>query len=402
MKSPGPLVILMLDSLAVEYVERGYVPFFQSLTAEGQFRSLESLFAFDGVMAAAMTGRWPDETGVFARFAYGPKGSVMRHNPLRALNVLDPLAYYASGERRDEKPNAPPVKAVRKILRKYWMNGGLSNISNYARIPLALAHKFRYAMTLNKFENTLQIAGHETIYGKTHRLGRKSLFQYAPLPDARRKLETLPDLQDYGLLFVHTWGHLDSSGHDYGPASAEIRAMAGECDQQLAGFVQWLRARLPDTSFIMFADHGMHEVHTTLDVENVVNDAITGKGPLVFIDSTAVRAWGGGDGLSRLALRLAEMPGVRVLSDEDLKARHAFFPEREYGEMMAVAEPGYVFSPDFFEGPKRRVGMHGYFDDTNWLRPSLLWFGPAFDGSPAPFDPVAIPDVWRLADHALG
>ncbi|MCC6484318.1 MAG: alkaline phosphatase family protein [Armatimonadetes bacterium] len=402
MTDRAPLVMLLLDSLSAEYVEREYVPFFRSLIPEGEFRSLKSLFAFDGVMATVMTGRWPDETGVFGRFAYGPRESVMRYNPLRALNLLDKQAYYASGERRDERPNAWPVKLVRKLLRRYWLDGALSNISNYARMPMALAHNFRYAMTLNKFDEMPSISGHETIYGKATRQGRKSFFHYAPLPDAQTKLEAIPDIENYALIFVHTWGHLDSSGHDFGPASAEIRAMAGQCDQQLAEFVAWLRKRVPDASFIMFADHGMHEVHTTHDVGPIVNDAISGQGPLVFVDSTAVRAWGNEGELLKLSERLSGLPGVRVLSDEDLIANHAFFPQREYGEMMAVAYPGYVFSPDFFEGPKKRLGMHGYLEDTNWLRPSLLWFGPAFDTLPSDVQLQVMPDIWRLADHALG
>jgi hypothetical protein len=45
--------------------------------------------------------------------------------------------------------------------------------------------------------------------------------------------------------------------------------------------------------------------------------------------------------------------------------------------------------------------MHGYFRDTQWLRPSLLWFGPAFETGPAGFTPRVMTDIWKLAVHAM-
>lgn len=397
----GPVVLMMLDSLADTYIKRGDTPYLASRLPDGRYADIESLFAFEGIMAAVMTGKWPDETGVFARFAYGPSKSVMRHNPLRAMMLIDRHAYYADGERRDGRQNFPLIKAVRKALKKWWITGGFNNLTPYGRIPLALSTQFRYSMILGAYDHTLELGGHETFFGRCRRQGQKCLFHYGTLPSARKRLEEIPDLAEYGIVFVHTWSHLDTRGHDFGPESDDLRRMTRDCDQELSEFLPWMEHKLPEASFILFADHGMHPVHTAIDVSPIVERAIDGSGPIVFVDSTAVRAWGAARDLAELGDRLDGIQGVSVLTGDDLKARHAWFPDGEYGRLFAVAEPGYVFTPDFFVGWEPRKGMHGYYQDTSWLRPSLFWYGQAFDGLPAGFNPENMTDVWRLADHAL-
>ncbi len=400
--------MMMLDSLADAYVRRGDTPFFSSLIPSGRYADIESLFAFEGIMAAVITGHKPSETGVFARFAYGPSGSVMRRNPLRVLNFINRHAYFADGERRDGRQNFPLVKAVRKVLKKYWITGGFNNLTPYGRLPLALAHQFRYSMVLGAYDRTLQLNGFETLFGRAAREGRGGLFHYGRLADARARLERTPDLDSHAIIFLHTWSHLDTRGHDLGPESDELRAMTRDCDAELSEFLPWLQVRLPDASFILFADHGMHPVTKTIDVGAHVSAAIDGRGPLVFVDSTAVRAWGSEDELRALSEDLSGREGVSVLSEDDLRGRGAFFPGGEYGQLFAAAEPGFVFAPDYFAGAPDHLagckpwkGMHGYFRDTQWLRPSLLWFGPAFETGPAGFTPRVMTDIWKLAMHAM-
>lgn len=392
--------MIMLDSLADAYVSRGDAPFFSSLVPRGGYAAVESLFAFEGIMAAVITGRWPQETGVFARFAYGPDQSVMRRNPLRVLNLVNRHAYYADGERRDGRQNFPLVKAVRKLLKAYWITGGFNNLTPYGRLPLALAHQFRYSMELGAYDRTLDLNGFETLFGRAARAGRLGMFKYGGLREARERLERTSALESYSVIFLHTWSHLDTRGHDLGPESDDLREMTRECDRELSEFLPWLEQKLPSASFILFADHGMHPVTQTIDVGEHVEAAIDGRGPLVFVDSTAVRAWGSQERLSALKGSLAGSPGVRALAEQHLRARGAWFPGGEYGELFLAAEPGYVFAPDYFVGYEPRKGMHGYFDDTAWLRPAVLWFGEAFERG-QPLRPVTMPDIWKLASHAM-
>ncbi len=396
----GPLVMILLDSLADAYVRRGDASYYCSRMAGGQYRPLESLFAFEGVMASALTGRWPDETGVFARFAYGPEQSVMRRNPLRALNLVDRHAYYANGERRDGRQNFILVKAVRKALRKWWITGGFNNLSPYGGVPLALADRFRYCMMLGAFDRLSSIGGFQTLFGRCEQTGAPKTFFYGDLPSARAHIQRLGGPEAFAFILVHTWTPHDLGGHEFGPEGEGLRAITRACDQDLRDFTGWMESAAPGASFVMFADHGMHAVQRSVDVTDIVEEAIDRKGPLVFVDSTAVRAWGSPDELARLAGRITARGGSRVLSEDELKRRHGWFPEGEYGQLFVAAEPGCIFVPDFFEGWKPRKGMHGYYDDTEWLRPSLLWFGPAFDGKPA-LEPRALPDVWKVADQAL-
>ncbi len=401
MSNRGPVVLMLLDSLADAYVKRGDAPFYTSKLVEGQYTDIDSLFAFEGVMAAALCGRWPDETGVFARFAYGPEQSVMRKNPLRVLNLIDRHAYYADGERRDGRQNFVGVKAVRKALRKWWITGGFNNLGPYGRVPMALAHNFRYCMILGTFDKTMELAGYETLFGRAERFGKKGVSFYGELPRAKEFLSSLPSMSSLGVILIHTWSKLDMGGHEHGPDSEDIRRIVRSCDDDLSNFLPWLERQLPEASFVLFADHGMEPVHTTIDVSPVVTDAIDGKGPLVFVDSTAVRAWGAPDELDDLAKRLKKYEGTQVLGEAELKLRHAWFPDNDYGQLIVAVAPGYIFVPDYFESWKPRKGMHGYYQDTPWVRPSLFWYGPAFRDKRIDFQPQDMTDVWRLADHAL-
>ncbi|MEI6915833.1 MAG: alkaline phosphatase family protein [Armatimonadota bacterium] len=395
----GPIVMMMLDSLADAYVQRGDAPYFQSRIPDGNYVSLKSLFAFEGIMAAVITGKWPDDTGVFARFAYGPSESVQRLNPLRALNLVDKHAYYADGERRDSRQNFPAVKAVRKLLKKYWITGGFNNLTPYGRLPLALAHHFRYSMILGAYDQTLQLAGYQTLFGLADQLKKPKFYFYGKLGDAKCRLEQAGNLNDYGIIFIHTWSHLDTEGHNFGPEADEIRQMTRDCDTELSQFLPWLETRAEDASCVLFADHGMHPVHSTIDVGDLVTQAINGEGALVFVDSTAVRAWGTEAQIERVRTRMTGVDGVQILAQSDLEARRAYFPSHEYGELFAVAAPGHVFAPDYFVGWDLRKGMHGYFQDSDWLRPALLWYGPAFHGNS--ITPKNMTDIHTLAESAM-
>jgi hypothetical protein len=94
-----------------------------------------------------------------------------------------------------------------------------------------------------------------------------------------------------------------------------------------------------------------------------------GKHYLAFFDSTMARFWGD----SRVARDAADAGGAhgRILSDDELKTLGAWFPGREYGEAVWLAEPGVLIVPSFM-GSRPLAAMHGYHPHDDYSRGCFL------------------------------
>ena len=96
-----------------------------------------------------------------------------------------------------------------------------------------------------------------------------------------------------------------------------------------------------DFYLILLSDHGMIPVHTKIKLD--LND----KDNLFFVDSTILRVWSNKN--YQLNSTGAELYDSKEFSNGPFKYYKKF-----------LAEPGYLFSPNFFQGHKNIMGMHGY------------------------------------------
>jgi hypothetical protein len=61
---------------------------------------------------------------------------------------------------------------------------------------------------------------------------------------------------------------------------------------------------------------------------------------------------------------LASLPCGRVLDDAELERLGILFPDRRYGEVIALLDPGWLLASSGFNGSRwRPAGMHGYHPD---------------------------------------
>ena len=98
-----------------------------------------------------------------------------------------------------------------------------------------------------------------------------------------------------------------------------------------------------NNNFYLFllSDHGMVPVHTKIKLE--LND----KNNLFFVDSTILRVW------SNKYYSL-NSTGTELYDSKEFQNG----PFKYYKKFLAA--PGYIFSPNFFQGYKDIKGMHGY------------------------------------------
>src|SRR5207249_466423 len=65
-----------------------------------------------------------------------------------------------------------------------------------------------------------------------------------------------------------------------------------------------------------------------------------------------------------ISARLECVPRGRILRDAELDSLGILFPDRRYGEIIFLMEPGCLLSHSDFNGPGwMPVGMHGYHPD---------------------------------------
>ena len=85
-----------------------------------------------------------------------------------------------------------------------------------------------------------------------------------------------------------------------------------------------------------------------------------GEGYVYFLDSTMARFWFHDDRVRQTVLdALTNADFGRLIGDDELRRQHAFFPDRRFGEVIFMINPGLVIAPDFYRGAPPR-GMHTY------------------------------------------
>ena len=148
----------------------------------------------------------------------------------------------------------------------------------------------------------------------------------------------------------------------------------GPFDERLDWYARGLRrvfevARAvdPAAELTVISDHGMTPVR---HVANLVGEIerlglSMPEDYLAVYDSTMARFWfSREDARHRVLDRLGAVPYGRVLADDELDRLGILFPDRRYGEVVFLLEPGWLIGGSDFNGRGwAPAGMHGYHPD---------------------------------------
>jgi len=180
--------------------------------------------------------------------------------------------------------------------------------------------------------------------------------------------------------FVHL-SQLDAVGHESGPGSAAMRDALEDIDRLCAVLYTRAHERFDRVRMLFFGDHGMVTVVRTIDLlEELRGRALQpGRDFDLFLDSPMARFW------FRSGVKRDEVTSVlrrfdfgRVLDAHDLARFDADRMHPSNGELLFVAHPGIVFSPNAFQDSAVQVrGMHGYLPDVPDNRGLLLSYDSA-------------------------
>jgi predicted AlkP superfamily pyrophosphatase or phosphodiesterase len=185
----------------------------------------------------------------------------------------------------------------------------------------------------------------------------------------------------------------DSLGHRHGPNADEPVEKLEEVDDLLRAFLQrafdlWNETRGPNDEFvfILTTDHGMSEVHSLVNINNLaqvadepsVETVTSGNVGHIFIkaeDDMRRRA------VQNILRRIRPHGFAKAYARENLPSQWQFNHPERVGDVVVVLDTGYTFSsrPRDITGPTEQLGgplgMHGYDPRTNteMLGVTIMW-----------------------------
>jgi hypothetical protein len=182
-----------------------------------------------------------------------------------------------------------------------------------------------------------------------------------PEPQARREaLEALASGR-VDLVFLYS-AVLDARLHHEGSRGAGVRASLSEWSAWFGAAAAAATAGGREPWLYLCSDHGMVDVHATVDVmaRLAALPFRRGRDYTAFFDSTMARFWWS-DPRARDAITaaLAAEPRGRWLSREVLEREGVAFADARYGDDVFLLEPGALLVPSFM-GRSPVAAMHGY------------------------------------------
>ena len=354
-------VLVLIDAFRSDYISEKNTPFLYSLLDNAlYFKKLEPDFGFCE-RTEILLGESAWNFGFFTAIGFNPAESpyfTIKH----FLNLFCPVF------------NILPQLGKRIVKRLLWeliskKKGGFPPLS----IPLnQLAY---FALTEDGVSSAIN-NHHRSIFNLATAKGLgvnidcfTSLDSKQIGDDAWRCSRLIDVISLHDKLYLLYIGDCDKYGHILGPESAEFKRELYKVDQRLHHLYKEINNKYDGVNFIFCGDHGMTSVDFTIDILSAVNSALCGflygRDYIVFVDSTVFRIWILESSceklISELLLDLFSLPEYIEFGHLTTPHKLGVGEGRLYGDLLWLAKPGTVISPDFFNPKGKQIkGMHGY------------------------------------------
>lgn len=189
----------------------------------------------------------------------------------------------------------------------------------------------------------------------------------------RHQLAGDPDVRTPDFVFL-LFGDIDYLAHYTGPDSPETRERLRVIDRYIAE----IHERSGDRELIVLSDHGHLPIREKIDIYTQVPELARLPHQ---VEDMYVRVWTEREEeRARMEGRLAAVPGLRLLGDEELR-RHRLPTDRQrHGHVIAVLEHGRSFLRTSWTRYNKFVSDHGYLPDHPEL--DAFYAATFLDGDP--------------------
>ena len=198
----------------------------------------------------------------------------------------------------------------------------------------------------------------------------------------------------YSFIWLH-FAELDWACHKYGPRSAQSKGKLREIDEAIEKIHAYLNSTYSTVNTLVFGDHGHVEVNQTLDLRSLLKQTSSrmGEDYIYFLDSTIARFWFKNErAQDEIAHVLSTVDRGKILSKQDLKKYGCNFQNPRHGQLIWVADEGYIILPNFWQGTTIVRGMHGYLPEVQSNHARFV-----LSGSQVP-KPVKLEKKYKLVD----
>ncbi|MBK8171124.1 MAG: alkaline phosphatase family protein [Sandaracinaceae bacterium] len=334
------VLVVFVDALGPSQLAR----FRSQLSFLPYEKSLDGVLGYSsGALATVLTGEMPSVHGRMCLFtAREPDaGSILR--PLRWLKLLPSILH----ERN----------AFRRVLSRALATAeGLTGYVALHRVPPE-AFEWLDMPEREDIFNSTDIGGASTFLSDARNAGLSVYAAPWQLPEDERWLHAHASLErnPVDLAFLYA-AALDGALHRTGNTSEETFAVVDRIAKEISRAREAMARGGATVRTIIVGDHGMADVHTTIDPRSTVRELGDIR---VFVDSTMLRIWGDDRQVAkaRKVIDSAHFPG-NFFDAHALRERHAPTEGAPYGDAMFVLDEGVIFAPSYVGG--KVAGMHGY------------------------------------------
>lgn len=374
-------IFVLIDALGWRFLEnRDFLPDMLPYR-----RALRTILGFSsGAIPTILTGLPPSRTGHWNLFYYDRAGSPfrwVRHARFLRQSVLD---------------HRISRRVLREIGRKFL---GLGPLFECCVRPSLLQY-FNWVEKKNIYGRN-GIPGSQSIFdlltakGVSHRI-----YSYHHLRDSQIFDRAMHDLRasqpDFLFLYL---SELDSALHADPCGYEQAQSKLAWYREQLRILFAAARRIDPQISLTVFSDHGMAPITDRFDLVSVMERCGFSMPAdyLAVYDSTMARFWFFGEQARfEISNVLRTLPCGWILTDSELDGLGVLFPDRRYGEIIFLLNPGWLISQSDFNGvgwdPR---GMHGYHPDDPYSDAVFL------TNEPPSFEVRSIVDVYRCMEEAI-
>jgi len=343
--------MILIDAFSKTYFSKKYTPFLHKLSQDGVLTNIEPLFAFKGIETTIFTGVWPNVHNVWTEFCFannrtGKKRDELIRKIIRAVDLL---------------PNDEYKAKIRYAIQRYISQkpNGTPNL-----IPAAAIAYFQRSQR-KEITEPEAVGNIGTIFDVFRKKGVPFVFIEPWIWGDRSVLSKAKKLIKHNHRFRFWYlkfNHLDHLGHKFGPTPFAFKEKLKKIDMYTEEITTLLQGETPNLNILVLADHGMSEVHKTLNILEDLSQLRSQmfKDYVAFVDSTMIRFWFfTKKAKQEICEQLQQMKCGHILTSTEKKLLKTPL-DLKYGEIIYVVDEGYVLHPCFFHSKSLVKGMHGY------------------------------------------
>jgi predicted AlkP superfamily pyrophosphatase or phosphodiesterase len=348
-------------------------------------KRLETVFGYSSTCdPTIITGASPREHGHFSFFVYDPPKSPFK--PLRILRFL-PAGLASRGRVRN---------VVSRFVKKAY---GYTGYFQLYAVPFDRIQLFDYTEKKDIYLEGGINGGQPSVFVLMDRAGIPYFRSDWHKKEAEAIVDAKAAIATGAPRMVYLYlAQMDALLHAVGTASEKVRAKIDGYEETLRDLIRSSREVYDEVRLFVFSDHGMTDIAKSCPLmETLESSGLKfGEDYAAVYDSTMARFWFLKPGVeSKVAKLLAKVPDGRILDEASKRAWGVDFPDRRYGTLFFLMNPGVLLCPSFM-GVKPLAGMHGY--------------EPAEPGSVASFfstvplatEPAGLADLFSLMKSEVG